>query len=278
MLKLDNNLLEELGLGSLPDAQKRQMLQQIYETLELRVGTQLANQMTNQQLEEFERFIDSGGNADQAQALQWLEANLPNYKEVVQQTFEALKAEVRQYAPQLLAAAPQAPQEAQVVYQPPVAPPQAPPQQPYGQQQSSPQPPTYGNNPQQSYQPVDNSQFAQPQSIPQAPPQPPVDQSGYRQPSSSAIPQAPPVAPPQQDYGQAVSSGQPAYQPSQSGNDFGATTAPQSGFTAAQPPISSDGTSVQDQAQAVPPTQPPYVPPQPPAQPTWPPQPPVQGQ
>lgn len=42
MLKLDNNLLAELGLGSLPEDQKKAMLQHVYETLELRVGTQLA--------------------------------------------------------------------------------------------------------------------------------------------------------------------------------------------------------------------------------------------
>ncbi len=104
MLKLDNTLLDELGLGVLPEDQKRAMLQHIYDTLELRVGTNLANQMTDQQLEEFEKFIDEGGDADQAQALKWLESNLPNYKQVVNEVFEALKLEIKQMAPQLLAA------------------------------------------------------------------------------------------------------------------------------------------------------------------------------
>lgn len=114
MLKLDNNLLDELGLGSLPEDQKKGMLQHIYETLELRVGTQLANQMTDQQLEEFEQFIDDGGDGNQAQALQWLETNLPNYKQVVNEVFEALKGEIAQMAPQIVAAAqPVSPQPAQ---------------------------------------------------------------------------------------------------------------------------------------------------------------------
>lgn len=104
MLKLDNNLLNELGLGSLPEDQKKSMLQHIYETLELRVGTQLANQMTDKQLEEFEQFIDEGGEGSQAQALQWLETNLPNYKQVVNEVFEALKGEIAQMAPQIVAA------------------------------------------------------------------------------------------------------------------------------------------------------------------------------
>lgn len=104
MLKLDNDLLAELGLGGLPEGQKQGMLQHIYDTLELRVGTRLANQMTDQQLDEFERFIDANGDANQAQALQWLEANLPHYKDVVNQVFEELKAEIAQMAPQIMAA------------------------------------------------------------------------------------------------------------------------------------------------------------------------------
>lgn len=103
MLKLDNNLLQDLGLGTLPEDQKKAMLNHIYETLELRVGTQLANQMTDKQLEEFERFIDTGGDQNQAQALQWLETNLPNYKQVVNDVFEALKVEIRGMAPQIMA-------------------------------------------------------------------------------------------------------------------------------------------------------------------------------
>jgi hypothetical protein len=103
MLKLDNSLLEELGLGGMPEDQKKAMLQHIYETLELRVGTQLANQMSDKQLEEFERFIEAGGDQNQAQALQWLETNLPNYKQVVNEVFEALKTEIAGLAPQIMA-------------------------------------------------------------------------------------------------------------------------------------------------------------------------------
>ena len=113
MLKLDNSLLEELGLGSLPDDQKKAMLQHIYETLELRVGTQLANQMTDRQLEEFEQFIDAGGDNNQDQALHWLETNLPNYKQVVNDVFEALKVEIKQTAPQIVAASVQPAPQAQ---------------------------------------------------------------------------------------------------------------------------------------------------------------------
>ncbi len=101
MFKLDNALLEELGLGALPAEEKNKMLAQIYETLEMRVGMKLAEQMTNEQLDEFEGFIDRN---DEAGALTWLETNFPNYKQVVAEELEKLKAEIKQTSAQIVAA------------------------------------------------------------------------------------------------------------------------------------------------------------------------------
>ncbi len=58
MIRIDDTLLEELGLMALPESERRQMLKQIYETLEMRVGMRLAERMSDQQLDEFEKFID----------------------------------------------------------------------------------------------------------------------------------------------------------------------------------------------------------------------------
>lgn len=102
MFKLDDNFLQELGLGNLPVDEKKAMLSHIYETLEMRVGMKLAEQMTNEQLDEFERFID--GN-DESGALTWLETNFPNYKQVVADELEVLKGEVKANATQIVDAA-----------------------------------------------------------------------------------------------------------------------------------------------------------------------------
>lgn len=101
MFQLDDNLLQELGLGSLPAAEKNKMLAHIYETLELRVGMKLAEQMTDAQLDEFESFIDKN---DEAGALHWLETNFPNYKQVVADELEKLKAEIKTQAPAIVSA------------------------------------------------------------------------------------------------------------------------------------------------------------------------------
>lgn len=104
MFKLDDNLLQELGLGALSAEDKRVMLGHIYETLEMRVGMTLAQQMSNEQLDEFEGFIDAN---DEAGALKWLETNFPDYKQVVASELDKLKAEIKATAPEIVAASQQ---------------------------------------------------------------------------------------------------------------------------------------------------------------------------
>jgi hypothetical protein len=86
----------------------------------MRVGVRLADQMTNQQLDEFEQYFEA---KDDAGAFQWLEANFPNYKDIVQQEFDKLKAEITQTAQQILTAsqahANQASQPSQAAVAPP---------------------------------------------------------------------------------------------------------------------------------------------------------------
>jgi hypothetical protein len=200
MLKIDNSLLQELGLGSLPDPEKNSLLKHIYETLEMRVGIRLADQMTNQQLDEFEQYFEA---KDDAGAFKWLESNFPNYKDIVQEEFDKLRAEVGQSAPQIMAASQAAANQPAPQQQPGVA-----PADPYYQQgggvppQSAPAPPQPYAPPQQPYQP-------QPPAYPQ--PQQPAPQP-YQQNPSQENPSAP-----QQPYQQPPNPGQqpPAGAPQQ---------------------------------------------------------------
>jgi len=104
MFKLDDNFLAELGLAELPAEEKKKMLAHIYETLELRVGMKLAENMSDAQLDEFEKLMETGNESG---ALTWLESNVPNYKDVVASELEVLKNEIKQTAPMILAAAQQ---------------------------------------------------------------------------------------------------------------------------------------------------------------------------
>lgn len=139
MIRLDDDFLLALGLGGLPPQDKRQMLQHIYETLELRVGMRLAKQMSDEQLDEFEKFVeadreyaknylsrfpgweqdpayqaqrkkaeDQGRNPEVAvtefAALKWLGVNFPDHKQAIEGELEKLKIEIKSQASAILQA------------------------------------------------------------------------------------------------------------------------------------------------------------------------------
>lgn len=130
MFQLDDKFLQDLGLDQLPEAQRQAFLQHIYNELELRVGTQLSEGMSDEQLEQFEAIIDknqeviegwiaqyapdyhndpafarlqqaTGFDAndpnlrDEFVATKWLEVNRPDYREVVASVLENLKQEIK---------------------------------------------------------------------------------------------------------------------------------------------------------------------------------------
>ncbi len=129
MFQLDEKFLDEVGLNSLPEEQKKPFLQHIYDELELRVGTKLSDGMTDEQLSEFEAIIDrkedvivewlekhaaeyhNDGVFLQLQtatgldvndpslraeytATKWLEVNRPDYRQVVTEVLNNLKQEL----------------------------------------------------------------------------------------------------------------------------------------------------------------------------------------
>lgn len=77
MFQLDDRFLQDVGLGDLPEEQKKAFLDHFREQLELRVGTRLSEGLTDGQLEEFESFIDRKDDRVNS----WLIANVPNYAE-----------------------------------------------------------------------------------------------------------------------------------------------------------------------------------------------------
>jgi hypothetical protein len=138
MFQLDDKFLQDLGLDTLPDNQKQAFLEQVYASLEERVGVQLSEGLSDEQLEEFEAIIDRKNDRVDAwlaahvpnfatdpafmqlqqmsnlpqndpglkaefTATKWLEINRPNYREVVAKTMEELKKEITQNRDAILA-------------------------------------------------------------------------------------------------------------------------------------------------------------------------------
>ncbi len=139
MFQLDDQFLQDVGLGAMPEEQKKAFLQHIYSELELRVGTKLSEGLSDEQMAEFESFIDRV--ADKVEAwfgehlpnyteqtdyqelkktapasasaldvlceygsLKWLELNRPDYREVVAAELEKMKQEITQNKDSLLGA------------------------------------------------------------------------------------------------------------------------------------------------------------------------------
>ena len=85
MFQLDDKFLQDIGLGDMPDEQKQAFLQHIYSELELRVGTKLSEGLSDDQMSEFEAFIDR----DEERVNTWFTQHLPNYAE--QQDYQQLQ-------------------------------------------------------------------------------------------------------------------------------------------------------------------------------------------
>lgn len=129
MFQLDDKFLQEIGLDSLPADQRQAFLAHIYSELELRVGVRLSEGLSDEQLNEFESFVDrkedqvrtwiaantpdylndpayqqvkasAPQTSDEAAvlaeyaSLKWLSMNRPNYREVVAQVLSELKSEI----------------------------------------------------------------------------------------------------------------------------------------------------------------------------------------
>lgn len=129
MFQLDDKFLQEIGLDALPTDQRQAFLAHIYSELELRVGVRLSEGLTDDQLGEFESFVDRKEDKVRAwvslhtpdyvndsayqqlktsapegteeamilaeyASLKWLSMNRPNYREVVSQVLGELKNEI----------------------------------------------------------------------------------------------------------------------------------------------------------------------------------------
>ncbi len=136
-MKFDDNFLMEVGLQALPESQKKEFLAQAQEELEVRVGERMCEGMSEEQLIEFEKLMENDqetirkmvfelkedfredpvyhkllkkhgvkeGNWEilsEYLSVKWIQKNRPEHKKVVEEVAEALKAEIRAQAPEIL--------------------------------------------------------------------------------------------------------------------------------------------------------------------------------
>ena len=135
MYKFDDSFLESVGLGSMPAEQKDAFLQYAQDQLEVRIGEKMSEGLSDDQLEEFEKIIDNdqatldkwiagagdyksddiyqklaenvGGSDDEILSdyvtAKWLNQNCPQYQQIIQESVDALCAEISANKDALLA-------------------------------------------------------------------------------------------------------------------------------------------------------------------------------
>lgn len=127
MFKLDDEFLNEIGKGDMPQEEKAALLEHLESELEERVGARISENLSENQIEEFEKIIDGDENtvntfletlgdyqnddtykkllsinwsdgspellAEYA-SMKWLDQNCPSYRDIAAKTAAELKAEV----------------------------------------------------------------------------------------------------------------------------------------------------------------------------------------
>ncbi len=88
MIRVDDAFMKEVGLGDMPEPEKRAFMEHAQEELEVRVGKSIGAQLTDAQMGEFE------GIEDLALAAQWLERNVPAFRQIVENVFFSFKNEL----------------------------------------------------------------------------------------------------------------------------------------------------------------------------------------
>ncbi len=74
-MKINEQFLDEVGLGELPPQEKQAFLEYLYSEVELRVGDALSKDMTPEQVVEFKKIADK----DSSFIVNWLSAFVPMY-------------------------------------------------------------------------------------------------------------------------------------------------------------------------------------------------------
>ena len=126
MFTLDDSFLDMVGRGDMPEAQKNSFLEYAQDQLEVRIGEKMSSNLSDAQLDEFERIIDNdkdminavvGDNYKEDQLYQallknsdaadgsdefmnelatakWLNQNCPQYQDIISNTFQELRDEI----------------------------------------------------------------------------------------------------------------------------------------------------------------------------------------
>lgn len=88
MAFIDDDFMTEVGLAEMPAAEKQAFMDHAREELEVRVGRTVSEGLSDEQLREFSQL------GDNVEVTDWLERNVPDFREVVKRVFQDFKQEL----------------------------------------------------------------------------------------------------------------------------------------------------------------------------------------
>ena len=92
---LTANIIDELGLKGLPDAEKQKLLDRMSSIVQTRVGRRIDDVLNDVQRVQFSEVLETN---DEGKIKAFLEGNVRNYQQIVSEEIIAFKAEILEEA------------------------------------------------------------------------------------------------------------------------------------------------------------------------------------
>jgi uncharacterized protein DUF5663 len=90
-IPVDEQFLKEMGLEDLSQDQRPAALSTILNTLNQRVAERVADSLSEDKIDEFDQMMD--GEPDEPALASWLQANVPNYQQLINDEAEQMRQE-----------------------------------------------------------------------------------------------------------------------------------------------------------------------------------------
>jgi hypothetical protein len=87
-VKIDKYYLDSIGIRFETEEETQAFAEIVQSELEVRIGTEIASRLSDEQLDEFDMYIDS------YDAGEWLEENCPDYRDIVDNETERMEEEL----------------------------------------------------------------------------------------------------------------------------------------------------------------------------------------
>lgn len=87
-VKIDKYYLDSIGIRFETEEETQAFAEIVQSELEVRIGTEIAGRLSDEQLDEFDMYIDS------YDAGEWLEENCPDYRDIVDNETERMENEL----------------------------------------------------------------------------------------------------------------------------------------------------------------------------------------